>query len=193
MNQWKITGTFNTLNSTHFILFCIWYKFLLSSEMMPTNQKKDDEPSKTHDFVFVRVEVAFHLVIVAIHLFLITWLLVDYADRNPQEHLADSYVSSYLYKKRDAHDTQWETYRTNLPVLMLAILIWKVVSPALESKPNDKSWLLGGLILLYSLRSDIIIYLLTLLSWYYFTLKCFSWKSFVPVCWFVTILMLYLN
>lgn len=47
--------------------------------------------------------------------------------------------------------------------------------------------------LIYSFRSDFLIYLALLVGWYKLTEICFGRKYFVGVCWAICVGLLYLN
>lgn len=69
------------------------------------------------------------MVNVIIHQYLITKLVIDYAQEHPQDESSPSYLTPFIGKNRDSHDIQWETYRSNLPILALCIAIWYLISP----------------------------------------------------------------
>lgn len=80
-----------------------------------------------------------------------------------------------------------------MPVLALCMLIWWGVSSLIEKYPNEKSWLLGGIILAYSFRSDLLIYFAILSGWYLFSTYCYKFKYFISICWIICIVLLYIN
>jgi hypothetical protein len=120
-------------------------------------------------------------------------MVIDFSTVHPQPDEAESYLTAFIGKERDAHDVQWETYRTNLPVLVACMAGWYLFSRLIERYQNEKSWLLGSLILGYSFRSDYLIYLAILCLWYCFTLIFFRRRYFVLSCWAICIVMLYVN
>jgi hypothetical protein len=124
---------------------------------------------------------------------MVTKMVIDYSGSHPQADTSPSALTAFIGRDRDSHDIQWETYRSNLPVLVACIAGWSILSGLIERYPNEKSWLLGSLILAYSFRSDFLIYLAILSLWYCFTLACFSHKYFVSSCWVLCIALLYLN
>jgi hypothetical protein len=81
------------------------------------------------------MEIYVHLVIIAIHLTLITKLIIDYAEQHPQT-TTPSFLTSLIGKERDSHDIQWETYRSNLPILASVILLWHFLSKLIEKHKN---------------------------------------------------------
>jgi hypothetical protein len=133
------------------------------------------------------------LAVVAVHLFIVTKMVIDYATAHPQPETSPSSLSPFIGRERDSHDVQWETYRSNLPILGLCMLAWWAISPLIEKYGNEKAWLVGTLILAYSFRSDFLIYLAILTAWYLFTIYCFHKKYFVSSCWAICIILLYLN
>lgn len=102
-------------------------------------------------------------------------------------------MTPFIHKNRDSHDLQWETYRSNIPILVVCMVSWYFISRAIEISQNDKSWLLGGLILVYSFRSDLLIYMALLILWYVFTIKCNQSTFFISICWTIVISTLYFN
>jgi len=54
-------------------------------------------------------------------------------------------------------------------------------------------WILGTAILLYSLRSDIIIYLTIVALWFIFCTHCHAYQHFLTLSWTLCIGLLYIN
>jgi|LakMenEpi03Aug12_release.lakeMendotaPanAssembly.Ray.scaffolds.fasta_scaffold1040842_1 hypothetical protein len=98
-------------------------------------------------------------------------LVYEYTGEHETLGVSESYLTSIIGRKRDSHDIQWETYRSNLPILAVSIFGWWVVASKIEQYPNQKSWILGSLILFYMMRADLLFYTLLLIIWYYFTLR----------------------
>lgn len=91
---------------------------------------------KEPEFTFTKPEFYLHLGIIAVHLTLVCNLVMNYSFTNPPETTETSYLSSLSGRGRDNHDIQWETYRTNLPILGIVMAIWHFTSKFIQNNRN---------------------------------------------------------
>lgn len=73
------------------------------------------------------------------------------------------------------------------------MLGWHWVARRVEKVQNDKAWVLGLLLLSYCYRSDIILFGVLVIVWYFFSVRCCRWKYFVAACWMLTLVLLFIN
>lgn len=80
-----------------------------------------------------------------------------------------------------------------MPLVIMSMLMWYLCGKFLQKYRNQKAWVFGVIFLATAFRLDFIPYMVFVLVWYYFSIKCYRLKYFVPICWCIVILTLYIN
>ena len=78
-------------------------------------------------------------------------------------------------------------------MLLGLVFGWQVLSKLIEKRQNDKMWVLGGGMLLYCLRSDLLLFMAVIGGWYYWSHYFHTWRHYQLSSWVIVLLLLYVN